>query len=258
LATRPVHLKEARLLRDRLTALAGTPDDSPRVGTDLIVVALLAAKLVAEVDHATVTSRYRGAYVTVAASSDQAVALDKAQYDGNAGPCLEALERHYPAAVPDIAATMTWSKFRDTAAGLDVRTSLSIPLFAGSGRTIATLNLYSHRPGAMATLTTAVWAAYDPASASWRPDALDTGGRELAAGLVDAVTLRGVIQRAVTILLSAAEQNAAVGFQQLRRQASDAGRSLSDTAAHIIERHSHGVAAVGLPRAFRSPSVPAR
>ena len=122
--------------------------------------------------------RHEGRYATIAASSDLAVAVDQAQDGDKTGPCLEALEADYPAAVPDITATMTWPGFRDTAARLDLTTSLSIPLFAGSGTTIAALNLYSRRTGTLSTLTTAVWAAYEPDTPGrWVHDALDASNR---------------------------------------------------------------------------------
>jgi hypothetical protein len=224
-------------LQDRLLALAGTPDDSFRIGTDLIVVAELAANLITAVDCASVTSRHEGGYATVAASSDPAVAVDQAQYDDNAGPCLEALEASYPAAVPDIAATMTWPSFRDAATSLGMTTSLSIPLFAGSGTTIAALNLYSRRTGSLSALTTGVWAAYEPDSADrWDHDALEAGGRELIDGLIGAVALRTRIRRAVAVL-SAGAMTADRGYLVLCNRAAEAGTSLTDTAAEIIEQH---------------------
>jgi hypothetical protein len=227
---------QAGLLQGRLVALAATPDDNSQVGTDLIIVAQVAPKVIAPVDHASVTVRFEDAYATVAASSDVAVALDRAQYADQAGPCLEALDADYPAAVPDIAATLTWPGFRDAAAGFGLQSSLSIPLFAGSGRTIASLNLYSHELGTMATLTKAVWAAYDPeASEEFDHAALDAGGRELTAGLFSAVALRNLIQRAVTLIMVATGRSADYAYMSLRTKAAEAGISLIDAATRIIE-----------------------
>jgi hypothetical protein len=70
---------------------------------------------------------------------------------GYPSPRVKPLEADYPAAVPEIAATMTWPGFRDVAVKLGLPASLSVPLFAGSGRTVAALNLSSRHPGAMAT-----------------------------------------------------------------------------------------------------------
>ncbi|MEV6494864.1 GAF domain-containing protein [Actinoplanes sp. NPDC051633] len=198
MASPPGRARTTGLLEDRLLTLAGTPDDSFRIGTDLIVVAELAANLITAVDCASVTSRHEGGYATVAASSDLAVAVDQAQYGDRAGPCLEALEASHPAAVPDIAATITWPSFRDAATSFGMKTSLSIPLFAGSGTTIAALNLYSRRTGSLSALTIGVWAAYEPDSADrWDHDALEPGGRELVEGLIGAMALRAKIRRAV-------------------------------------------------------------
>jgi hypothetical protein len=65
-------------------------------------------------------------------------------------------------AVPDVAATMRWPGFRDSAYRLGTRASLSIPLFAGRGTAMAAINLYGRGPAALAPLTAAVWARYDP------------------------------------------------------------------------------------------------
>lgn len=222
------------LLQSRLLGLAGIPDDSSEIETDLIVVAELAARLITVIDHASVTRRSSGTYATAAASSEIAVAIDLAQYDDSAGPCLEALETGHPAAVPDIAATMTWPRFRDTAAQLGVRASLSLPLFAGSGRTIASLNLYSSDPGPMPHLVSAVAAAYDPqAPDPWSGEALDPGGQELAAGLTGAVRLRSTIQRAVRVLAATEGTSAHQAYLTLCTRAAESGTSLAGTAARI-------------------------
>ncbi|MCY1144173.1 GAF domain-containing protein [Actinoplanes sp. Pm04-4] len=217
--------------------MAATPNGSFRIATDLIIVAQLAEKLITAVDWVSVTSRLGNRYVTAAVGSDLAAAVDQAQYDDGAGPCLEALEADYPAFVPDIAATVTWPRFRDTAASLGLKTSLSVPLFAGSGVTFASLNLYSRRAGTLSTLTNAVWAAYDPDPFDcWNHDALDPGGRELTAGLISAVALRAMIRRAAAIL-SAGRMDTHRGYLILCEQAAAAGTSLTDTAALVIEQN---------------------
>lgn len=233
----PGHSAKIGLLSDRLVGLAGTPDDSAHIGTYLIVVAQLAASLIDAIDHVSVTTRSAGGYATAAASSDVATAVDEAQYHDMAGPCLEALDADYPAAVPDIAAVMTWPRYRDTAARLGLKASLSVPLFAGSGTTIAALNLYSRDAGALTILTTAVWAAYDPdISETWSRDALDPGGRELAAGIIGALGLRSMIQRAIDVLATSGDVSTERAYLSLRTQAVEAGISLPDAAAHVIEQ----------------------
>src|SRR5918997_691103 len=141
-----------------LIALAGTPDDASWVERQLVTIAQLSADLITPVAYASVTAYRDDAVATVATSSDIARAVDQAQYDEQDGPCLEALDTASPVAVPDVAATMRWPGFRDTAYRLGVRASLSIPLFAGRGTALAALNLYGRHPAALAPLTAAVWA----------------------------------------------------------------------------------------------------
>jgi hypothetical protein len=222
--------------------LAGTPDDSVQVGTDLIVIAQLAAAQITAVEAASVTGRGQGGFATVAASADVAVAVDKAQYDHGAGPCLHALQAGHPVAVGDIAATTTWPAFRAAAVSRGLRASLSIPVFVGSGAVVAALNLYSRHRGSMATLGAAIGAAYDPGSSgAWNHDDLDPGGRELTAGVISALALRSMIQRAIGILMTTtAAGSAEQAYLALRARAAEAGSGLVDAAAHLIEQQQPG------------------
>jgi hypothetical protein len=190
-------------LRDRLITLAGTPDDEDTVATDLIIIAQLTADRIAAVSYASVTRCSPDGYATVAASSDLAVAVDEAQYADRAGPCLEALATGRPSPVPDITATMVWPGFRETAAGLGLHASLSVPLFAARGTPVAALNLYAHHPERMTPFTAAVLSAYqsDGGDQEQQVD-LDLGARELVAGLIGAFAVRSVIQQALGVIMS--------------------------------------------------------
>ncbi|GIF17041.1 GAF domain-containing protein [Actinoplanes teichomyceticus] len=217
-----------------LATLAGTPDDHSGVDDQLIAIGRLCAQRIAAVRYASVTVRHDGAYTTVAASNDIAVAVDEAQYAERAGPCLEAIDSATPLGVPDIAATMRWPGFRETAYRLGLHTSLSVPLFAGRGEPIAALNLYGHDSAMMSALTAAVWAAYDPAVPAG-PDLprLDAGGAELATGLTEAFAVRAVIQRALGVI-ARREGLPDRAYATLRLRAADAGTSLFDAATTVI------------------------
>ncbi len=215
--------------------LAGMPDDSSQLDTCLVSIARLTADLVAAVSYASVTARRDGAYATVAASSEVAVAVDEAQYAEQSGPCLNTLDVGSITAVGDIGATMTWPGFRDTAFALGLRASLSIPLFAGRGDCVAALNLYGHDPTTMAALTAAVWSTYEAEGSPPGPgDSLDTGGTDLVAGLAGAFGIRALIQQAVGIVIADREGNADGAYLVLRTSAAESGKSLLDTARSVI------------------------
>jgi GAF domain/ANTAR domain len=219
-----------------LTALAGTPDDASWISCQLVTIAQLSADLISPVAYASVTAYHDDAVTTVATSSEVALAVDQAQYADQAGPCLDALDSASPIAVPDIAATMQWPGFRDSAYRLGISASLSIPLFAGRGTAIAALNLYSRDPSSLAPLTAAVWAAYDPHSpgTAARGHGLDDGGEGLVAGLAGAFAVRAHIQQAIGAIMAATHKTADAAFLILRLRAAETGTTLTATATAVL------------------------
>jgi hypothetical protein len=216
-------------------ALAGTPDDSSWIDTQLTAIVQLAADLVGPVSHASITVHRDGGYTTVAADGDIELAVDEVQYADQRGPCLDALDGGAPTAVPNIPATMAWPGFREAAQGLGLRASLSVPLFAGHGSPVAALNLYGRDAGAMAALTAAVWSAFDTSGhAAGGASDLDAGSAALVAGLVGALGVRDVIQQAIGVLLSEQHRSTDAAYLALRLRAAETGRTLTDIATEVI------------------------
>jgi hypothetical protein len=220
-----------------LVALAGTPDDASWIDCQLLAIAQSSADLIAPVAASSITA-YRGdALTTVAASSDIAIAVDQAQYDDEAGPCLDALDTASPVAVPEVAATTQCPRFRDCAHRLGITAWLSIPLFAGRGVPIAALNLYSRGPQSLAPLSAAVRATYDPQVSSGTSAArepLDPGGEALIAGLAGAFTVRAGIQQAIGVIMAANHRTADTAYLILRMRAAETGATLTETAATAV------------------------
>jgi hypothetical protein len=227
-------------LDNRLTVLAGTPDDHSSVEDQLIAIAQLSARHVAAVRYAAVTARHDDTYTTVAASDDIALAVDQAQYADQAGSWLEALETVTPMPVPDVVATMRWPGFRDRAHGLGLCASLSIPLFAGRGLTIADLDLYGRDPAMMAILTGAVRATYGQAAPSnFGFRGLDPGGADLVVGLTHAFGVRVVIQQAIGVLMAEQATSPDRAYAILRLRAAETETSLPAAAGSIVTDHHH-------------------
>lgn len=222
-------------LTDCLVALAGMPDDSSWVDTQLLAIGQLAADLVAPVSHVSVTVYRNGSYTTIAASSDVALTVDEVQYADEQGPCIDALDCGAPTAVPDIAASTAWPGFRDAAYQLGLRASLSVPLFAGSGSPVAALNLYGPDSRAMSPLTAAVRKAFDAAAHSAPgTGGLDSGSSALVAGLTGAFAVRDLIQQAIGVILSEGQRTPDAAYLTLRLRAAETGRTLTATATAVI------------------------
>ncbi len=232
----PVPYPQPSPLTACLTALAGTPDDTSWIACQLVTITQLSADLIAPAKYASVTAYRDDAVTTVATSSEVALAVDQAQYGDQAGPCLDALDTASPVAVPDVAATMRWPGFRDSAYRLGISASLSIPLFAGGGIAGAALNLYGRDPNTLAPLTLAVLAAYDPHGSGTSPvgNGLDGGGFALVAGLAGAFAVRARIQQAIGVIVAATHRNADAAYLILRMRAAETGATLTDTATAVI------------------------
>jgi hypothetical protein len=220
-----------------LIALAGTPDDTSWIDCQLLTIAQFSADLITPVAYASVTAYREGAVTTVATGNEIALAVDRAQYDDQDGPCLEALDTASPIAVPDVAATIRWPGFRDSAYRLGITASLSIPLFAGRGTAIAALNLYSRDPNGLAPLAAAVRTVYDPEVSSGTSNPrgdVDHGGQALIDGLVGAFAVRDRIQQAIGMVIATTHRAADAAYLIVRNRAAETGATLGDTANAII------------------------
>ena len=235
----PVPGRPGSGLTEDLITLAGTPDDGSDVPALLRSITQFAADRLPPVSYASVTTHRDDGYVTVAMSSEVALAVDEAQYAEDSGPCLEALLTAEPTAVPRIDATVNWPGFRAAAHRLGLRASLSIPLFGGRGKPIAALNLYSRDPSAMAPLSAATLVAFvssgeDVADAG--TDGLDPGARQLVDGLVGALALRARIQLALGVIMATEHVSADAAYAILRSQAATTALSLAAAAERVLSR----------------------
>jgi hypothetical protein len=232
------HARVRGPLADALVALAGTPDDVPTIDGQLTAVVQLAADRVTGIEYASVTALHDDAYVTVAASSELAVAVDQAQYTDDDGPCLQSLQTEVPVTVADIAATMSWPRFREAAVRMGLHASVSIPLAAGSGTTIAALNLYARDPVAVAPLIAGLAVIYDPSLVL--PDqvlsSVTGGADELLTGCAEALRVHASIQRAMGMIIAQDHCDAAEAYAALRIKAAVAGVPLPTAADTIIQQ----------------------
>lgn len=118
---------------------------------------------------------------------------------------------------------------------MGLKVSLSIPLFAGSGATIAALNLYSHDPLTMLPLNTWVSAVYTTDVGVPPPPRvpLGAGGQDLIVGLIEAFDTAALIQRAIGLVIAEQHCSPTQAYLTLRLRAADTGVSLTDIAAAL-------------------------
>src|SRR4051812_40283189 len=115
-----------------LVGLAELPDEAAELEDHLSRLVDGIVTGITAVDYASVTWQRDDSYSTVALTGEVALAVDEAQYEAGEGPCIEAAEGNLTS-VPDVATIVKWPAFREAAASMGLRSSLSIPLFTASG-----------------------------------------------------------------------------------------------------------------------------
>ncbi|MEV4640799.1 GAF and ANTAR domain-containing protein [Actinoplanes sp. NPDC049548] len=225
-------------MADALAALAGTPDDDPGVEPLLETIAQLTVDRVGGLSYASITSMADAGYVTVAASSEVARAIDAVQYQAQDGPCVRALEQQEPMAVPDVTTTMIWPDFARVARRYGLNATMSAPLYTGSGACVAVLNMHGRELATMAPLIGGVWSIYRPQQQIVLPGeqfgTLDAGGLELLAGLTQALAVREVIQQAIHLVRACEGCTAREAYLWLVQRAAASGANLAQTAARQL------------------------
>jgi anti-anti-sigma factor len=131
-----------------MTLDADQARESPtREGTDVVDAALrlvtaLAQATLTNADGVSVTLERHGRLMTVAASNDKVLTMDRHQYETGEGPCLEARAQDRWFYIESLADETRWPAFTPLALGEGIHSILSSPLKT-SGRAQGALNIYS-------------------------------------------------------------------------------------------------------------------
>jgi hypothetical protein len=221
-----------------MITLAGTPEHSSSLTTQLVAIAKLTVERVSAAGYASVTALRGKAYTTVAVSDDLIRAVDEAQYADNAGPCLDALGTSSPVGVPDIDATLQWPGFHEVAPRMGLHASVSVPLYAGRGEAIAVLNVYGHDRVKMAPLIAGICSVHGHTDGEVDDEEplseLDTGGQELVAGYIGALSVRATVRLAIELIRADNRCSADDAYLSLCIRAGNAGTDLAEAATALV------------------------
>jgi GAF domain-containing protein len=129
-------------LAESLLALSQLMVSEETVDATLSRVASIASRTIGAAEMAGVTVVRDGVPATVAFTDAEAPEIDRAQYDSDAGPCLEAYRTGTPIRVQSMSDDTRWPAFGQAALNHGIQSSLSLPLIV-RGETLGALNLYS-------------------------------------------------------------------------------------------------------------------
>ncbi|HEX8770457.1 MAG TPA: GAF and ANTAR domain-containing protein [Acidimicrobiales bacterium] len=195
----------------------------------------LAEAGVSAVDGVSVTLAATNQMETRHATSDDVFEADKAQYDSQQGPCLEATSTAQIVNTRIDDDHAKWPAFADKAKAAGFTEVLSVPLRMGGGA-FGALNLYSRRESGF----DAEGSADAQLFASQASVVLSNAAALAAAGLKhaqyeEALTTRDVIGQAKGILMARQACDADEAFDMLRRASQRANRKLRDIAQELVD-----------------------
>lgn len=178
----------------------------------------------------------RGQHTTAAASSDDARAVDDAQYALDEGPCVEALRTGVEQRFDDLTELDRWPLFRERAQELGFGSVLAVPLRAGE-HPLGCLNVFaaeadglSEDDRALARRIAAPAASTLANGRAYRRVSL------LAEQLQIALDGRAVIERAKGVLIAHTRCSEHQAFERLRRASQEQHRPLREIAAEVVVR----------------------
>jgi GAF domain-containing protein len=215
-------------------------DDGERRLQTLLSTGLELAVQTLGFDAATLSARQGSDLATLEATDRRLVALDDAQYESGAGPCIAVLDPHEPIYLEDATAPDgRWTHFSQTAGHLGVASSLSLHLPVDSETVAGSLNLYARRPVRLGDddIRAALPFAAHVAAALESIDAYRSTVK-LAQNLAEAMRSRAVIEQAKGMLMAEHQVDADQAFAMLVKVSQRGNVKLREVARRLVHSRS--------------------
>ena len=220
---------------DAFDALARFFVHDGTLGDTLLHVAKLACTA-GPADMAGITMLVDGVPSTGVFTDSEAPEIDKAQYESEQGPCLDAFRDQSVYRIESTAADVRWPEFARTAAHHGIKSTLSLPITARD-ESLGALNLYSRTAAAfgdpdierMRTFATHAAVVLTNAQVYW-------DARHLNENLNQAMRSRATIDHAVGIVMATGGKNPQDAFQVLVKASQRENRKLREIATESVVR----------------------
>jgi GAF domain-containing protein len=235
LAADDQRMAEEADLRESLERLSRLPTSSLELEGLLTRVARYAVQAIPGADGAGLTLLEDDRPHTIVATAPFVSEIDDIQYGMGQGPCIQAAAEARPVLSGSLGGDPRWPRFGGRVARLGVHSVVSLPLIAHDG-VVGAMNVYAHAKNSFderAAELGMVFAA-PAAIAVQNAHALEQT-RRLAAHLQTALETRGVVDRAVGIMMSRSGGTVAEAMDRLRELSQAEHRRLAVVAQHIVD-----------------------
>ncbi|MEU3856566.1 GAF and ANTAR domain-containing protein [Streptomyces sp. NPDC028722] len=185
-------------------------------------------------DGCGVTLQRRQRPLTVVSTGGVADKLDERQYGQDDGPCLQALRTGRVVHVPDLLEETRWGDYPRFAAGLGIRSSLSVPISARA-HTAGALNFYAVGRDAFTERDRrelALFAARAGGAIALAQRLADA--EDFTRHLQNALASRSVIDQAIGSVMQQRHCTAEEAFDLLRRLSQQSNLKLRDVCTRLL------------------------
>jgi GAF domain-containing protein len=222
---------------DLREGLAGLSQLTNRLGLEdlLTRVATYAVKAIPGADGAGLTLLEDDRANTVVATAAFVREIDDIQYGIGQGPCITAAREAQTVVSGSLGGDPRWRKFGGTVARLGVHSVLSLPLSTPDG-VVGAMNVYAHDRHVFDERAAELGGIFAvPAAVAVQNAQVLAQTQRLAAQLQSALEKRGVIDRAIGIMMSRTGSTEPEAFARLRVLSQGTHQKLTEVAAQIVD-----------------------
>jgi GAF domain-containing protein len=201
----------------------------------LTQVATYAVQAIPGADGAGLTLLEEDRTDTIVATAPFVTEVDDIQYGMEQGPCISAAREGQTVMSGSLGGDPRWPRFGGRVARLGVHSVVSLPLITPDG-VVGAMNVYAHDKNVFddrAAELGQIFAA--PAAIAVHNAHVLAQTRRLADKLQSALEVRGVIDRAVGIVMSRSGSTEHEALERLRSLSQHEHRKLADVASQVVE-----------------------
>src|SRR5918995_571337 len=222
-------------LRESLEGLSRLASDRLPLEDLLTQVATYAVQAIPGADGAGLTLLEQDRADTIVATAPFVTEVDDIQYGMNQGPCISAAREGQTVMSGSLGGDSRWPRFGGRVARLGVHSVVSLPLVAPDG-VVGAMNVYAYAKNAFDDRAAELGMIFaSPAAIAVQNAHALAQTRRLALQLQAALETRGVIDRAVGIMMSRSGGTEAEAMERLRELSQTQHRKLVVVARSIVE-----------------------
>ena len=222
-------------LRESLAGLSQLASNRLPLEDLLTQVATYAVQAIPGADGAGLTLLEQDRADTIVATAPFVTEVDDIQYGMNQGPCISAARDGQTIVSGSLGGDSRWPRFGGRVARLGVHSVVSLPLITPDG-VVGAMNVYAHGKNVFDERAAELGQVFAvPAAIAVQNAHVLAQTRRLANRLQSALELRGVVDRAIGILMSRSGGTEHQALERLRALSQREHSKLAEVARQIVD-----------------------